>query len=456
MPDFDFVVIGGGSGGVASARRAGGYGAKVAIVEDDRLGGTCVNRGCIPKKLYSYAAHFRDEVADAAGYGFSVGEVGFDWATLVANKETELTRLNGIYQRLLEGSGVEIVRGRGHIADPRTVVVGGRRLSAKHILVATGGRPQKPAIPGIEHALVSDQIFDLPRLPGRIVVVGGGYIAVEFAGIFNGLGATTTLLYRGAMVLRGFDDDVRRHLTEEMTRKGVDIRTNTQVRAIRREGDGSLVVETGGGAIAAGVVLYATGRIPNTSGLGLAEAGVRLGDKGQVMVDHWSRSSVATIFAVGDCTDRVNLTPVAIHEGRALAETLFNDNPRPVDHRDIPTAVFSQPPIGTVGLTEAAARATHAVVDVYQATFTPLKQSISPRKERTLMKLVVDRRSDRVLGCHMVGADAAEIIQGFGVAIKCRATKAQFDATMAIHPTAAEEFVTMREPVKAPLAKAAE
>ncbi|MBL8838034.1 MAG: glutathione-disulfide reductase [Alphaproteobacteria bacterium] len=453
--DLDYLVIGAGSGGVASARRAASYGAKVAIVESVRVGGTCVLRGCVPKKLLVYGTHFAEEFADAVGYGWTVGTPTLDWAKLIAAKNRELDRLNGIYIKMLNDSKVAIVEGRARFVDRSRVDVGGRVMSARHILVATGGRPELPDIPGIEHAITSDEALDLPRLPRRAVVVGGGYIAVEFAGIFAAAGVAVTEIIRGPQILRGFDREVAMHLAGEMKKHGIAIRPSTKVVAIERAGESFIVVTDDGTRIEADVVMYATGRTPNTAGLDLDRIGVHLNKRGAIVVDERQQTTASGVYAIGDVTDRINLTPVAIAEGRALAETLFNDNPLTVDHRDVPTAVFSQPPVGTVGLTEEAARAI-GEVDVYKAAFRPMKHTLSGRDERTLMKLVVDRASGRVRGCHMVGADAPEIIQGLAIAVKAGLTKADFDRTIAIHPTAAEEFVLMREPVKPPIAQAAQ
>jgi glutathione reductase (NADPH) len=443
--DFDLFTIGAGSGGVASSRRAGSYGARVAICEDDRVGGTCVLRGCVPKKLLVYGAHFSADFEDAAGYGWSVPEPSFDWKKLQAAKDKELDRLNGVYKRLLRDSGVQLMEGRGQVVDAHTVEVAGKRYTAAHILVATGSRPFMPEVPGIEHAITSDGALSLPELPRRVAIVGGGYIAVEFAGIFNALGSEVMLLIRGDTVLRGFDNDVRSILTQEMRKKGINLRSETFVRDIEKRADGTLsLLTTMGDTLEVDAVLYATGRMPNTRGLGLAEAGVELNQRGAVKVDEWSRSSVPSIYAVGDVTDRLNLTPVAIAEGRALAETLFHDNPMRMDHTGVPSAVFSQPPVSSVGLTEGEARG-RCEVDVYVSNFRPMKHTLSGRDERTMMKVVVERATGKVLGFHMVGADAPEIVQGLAVALKCGVTKKQLDATVGIHPTAAEEFVTMRD-----------
>ena len=444
--DFDLFTIGAGSGGVACSRRAAAYGARVAICEELRVGGTCVLRGCVPKKLLVYGAQFADAFADAAGFGWTVPPAQFDWPSLIAAKDKEIGRLSQIYINMLKNSGVEIIDGRGVVADPHTVEIAGRRYTADKILIAVGGWPETPQIPGIEHVISSNEALDLPALPKRIVIVGGGYIAVEFAGIFSGFGSEVVEIIRRADVLRGFDEDIRVHLGEEMRGRGVDIRGGTRVARIDKAADGYAVTTTDGDRIATDLVMYATGRKPNTGGLGLAESGVALTENGAVVVDEWQRSTtVPNIYAVGDVTDRINLTPVAIAEGRAIAETLYNDNPIRMDHGDVPSAVFSQPPIGTVGLTEEEARREFGEIDIYSARFKPMKNTLSGRDERTFMKLVVDARSDRVLGCHMLGPDAPEIIQGLAVAVKCGATKRQFDQTVGIHPSAAEEFVTMRE-----------
>ncbi|QSQ18865.1 glutathione-disulfide reductase [Pyxidicoccus parkwayensis] len=445
--DFDLFTIGGGSGGVASSRRAGSYGARVALCEDRDLGGTCVHRGCVPKKLLVYGSHFHEDFQDAAGYGWTVPEPTFDWAKLRDAKDKETARLGGVYARLLRDSGVTVVEGRGRLVDPHTVEVAGKRYTAERILVATGSRPYLPPdVTGIEHALTSDDALSFPSLPKRLAIVGGGYIGVELAGVFHGLGSKVTVILRGPSVLNGFDGDVRAVLTEEMRKKGIEVLVDTFIRDIEKRADGGVSLMTRSGeTVEADAVLYATGRVPNSSGLGLEEAGVKVDARGAVMVDEWSRTSVEHIFAVGDVTDRLNLTPVAIAEGRALAETLFHDNPMKMDHTNVPSAVFSQPPVGCVGLSEFEARERHGKVDIYVASFKPMKHTLSGRNERTMMKLVVERSTQKVLGCHMVGADAPEIIQGLAVAVKCGATKAQFDATVGIHPTAAEEFVTMRD-----------
>jgi len=458
--DLDLFVIGAGSAGTRAARIAAGHGARVAVAEERYLGGTCVNVGCVPKKLFVYASHFSEDFEDAAGFGWRVGESSFDWPRLVANKNREIARLNGVYRRLLEGAGAKVIEARARLEDAHTVAVGDERYTTERVLVATGAWPVVPEIPGKEHVITSNEAFFLEALPERIVVVGGGYIAVEFAGIFHGLGVEVTQLYRGPCFLRGFDDDAREFLAEEMIKKGVDLRFNSVVAAIgkeERQGREVLVVDLDDlETIEADLVMYATGRRPNTADLGLEAAGVALDESGAVVVDEAWRSSVPNIHAIGDVTDRINLTPVAIAEGHALADSLFGPAGRTVSYEDVPSTVFSQPNLGTVGLTEAAARARHGAVDVYKSAFPPLKHTLSGRDERTLMKLVVDRASQRVVGVHMVGPEAGEIIQGLAVALKAGATKAQFDATIGIHPTAAEEFVTMREAEPEPSQEAAE
>ena len=463
MADFDLLVIGGGSGGVACARRAASYGARAAVIENDRLGGTCVHRGCIPKKLLVYASHFSHDFEDAAGYGWIVGDHSFDWPAMVRAKSAELDRLEGIYGRLLRDAGATQITGTGRLLDAHTVAVGDEKHRAETIVIATGGRPTKPDIPGIELAVSSDEMFDLPAFPERLVIVGGGYIACEFACIMRGLGAQVTQLYRRDLPLRGFDYDLRAVLCEEMRKGGVDLRLNTNATSLAREGDaiarkGSAiaVATTTGETIEADQVLFATGRKPNVAGLGLENAGIATAEGGAVPVDAASHTGVAGIYAVGDVTDRINLTPVAIHEGRCIAETLYNNNPQTPDHRDIATAVFTTPELGTVGLSEEEARQAFPAVDIYKTRFRPLKHTLTGREETIFMKLVAERASGRVVGCHMVGDGAGEAVQLLGIAVKAGATKAQFDATMAVHPTAAEEFVTMYEPVPETAAQAAQ
>jgi glutathione reductase (NADPH) len=445
--NYDLFVIGAGSGGVRAARASAGYGAKVAIAEEDRVGGTCVIRGCVPKKLFVYASKFAEDFEDAVGFGWSSEKVAFDWQTLVANKDREIDRLNKAYIRGLDSAGVEIIHERAELADRHTVrLAGGRKITAKHVLIATGAAPFLPRhLPGHELAISSNEVFHLERLPSRIVIVGGGYIAVEFAGIFNGLGVETILVYRGEQILRGFDDDLRHHLAGEMKKKGIEIRTHADVAAIERSGDGVRVTLNDGAKFGAGQIMFATGRLPNVVNLGLEKAGVELTPHYAVKVDELSRTTTENIYAVGDVTNRLNLTPVAIREGQAFAGTVFGGNPTKVDHRMVPTAVFAQPEIGTVGLTEAQARETRKKVDIYKTTFRPLKHTVSGREERMLMKLVVDGESDRVLGCHICGPDAGEMAQLLGIAVKMGARKSDFDETLAVHPTAAEELVTLRE-----------
>jgi glutathione reductase (NADPH) len=429
---------------VRASRVCAAYGAKVAIAEDGRFGGTCVNVGCIPKKLFSYAAHWREDFQIAKSYGWTVGETSFDWKTLLANKDREIARLNGVYERVLVNAGVTIHRERATVLGPHEVEVGGKKISAKHMLVATGSWPTLPAIPGIEHAITSNEAFALERLPRRAVVVGGGYIALEFASIFNGLGVETVLAYRGKRLLRGFDAELGTRLAEEMAAKGVRIVFGAEPAAIRRKQ--ALEMEfTDGSMRETDLVLFATGRRPNTAKLGLESAGVKLAADGAVVVDRFSRTNVESIYAIGDVTNRINLTPVATAEAMWLARTLFRGEPTPVDHENVPTAVFSNPNLATVGLSEEKARERFGAVDIYKASFRALKLTLGEKSEKTFMKLVVDRASQRVVGAHMIGADAGEVIQGVAIAVKMGATKAQFDATIGIHPTAAEEFVTMRE-----------
>ena len=455
MAEFDLLVIGGGSGGVACARRAAGYGARAAVIENDRLGGTCVHRGCIPKKLLVYASHFSHDFEDAAGYGWTVGERAFDWPAMVEAKSAELDRLEGIYERLLRNASATYIPGTGRLLDAHTVAVGDETHRAETIVIATGGRPTMPAIPGIEHAISSDEMFDLPALPERMVIVGGGYIACEFACIMQGLGSSVIQLYRRDLPLRGFDLDLREVLCEEMRKGGVDLRLDTNAVSLSRNGSAIAVATTTGETIEADQVLFATGRKPNVAGLGLETAGIEPTEGGAIPVDGSSHTGVANIYAIGDVTDRINLTPVAIHEGRSIAETLYNDNPQKPDHRDVATAVFTTPELGTVGLAEEEARQAFPAVDIYKTRFRPLKHTLTSRQETIFMKLVVDRASGRVVGCHMVGYGAGEAVQLLGIAVKAGATKAQFDATMAVHPTAAEEFVTMYEPVPEPADPAA-
>ncbi len=447
--DYDLFVIGAGSAGVRAARIAAGYGAKVAVAEESRVGGTCVIRGCVPKKLLVYASHYGEDFEDAEAYGWSVPKPSFDWARLIANKDKEIDRLNHAYKSTLAKAGAELIESRAEMVDKNTILLGGRQVTAKFVLVATGSWPDMPKLPGIEHVISSNECFHLERLPERVVVVGAGYIALEFAGIFNGLGSKTTVLYRGEQILRGFDGDVRHFLQGELVKKSIDVRCRTNVVRIDKAAGALTVTLDDGSAINCDQVLYATGRRPLTRNMGLEKAGVALDEIGAIKVDGWSKTSVPNIYAVGDCTNRINLTPVAIREGHAFADTVFGNKPWMVDHVDFPSAVFTQPPVATVGETEERARAKYGAIDIYRETFRPMKHTMTGRTERTLMKLVVDRKSQIVVGAHMVGQDAPEIIQTLAVAVKMKATKQQIDQTIAIHPTAAEEFVTMRTPVAA-------
>lgn len=448
--DYDLIVIGAGSGGVRLARMSAQRGARVAVVESRYLGGTCVNVGCVPKKLFVYGAHVHDELEDAAGYGWQVplADVKFNWSTLLANKNTEIERLKGIYGRLLENAGVTIINGSARLSSPNTVIVGDKSYSAKHITVATGSWPVVPDIPGKEHLLTSNEMFFLPELPQHAVVWGGGYIAVEFAGILAGLGVKTTLLYRGDLFLRGFDDDIRTFTAQEMMKKGVDLQFNVTIESVTGASGDYSVLLNNGETLKTGLVLAATGRRALVDGLGLAELGVALNDSGHVVVNDYFQTEVPSISALGDVIGTPQLTPVALAQAMVLSRRLFGDGEGEMDYAAIPTAVFCQPNIGTVGLTEQEARLAGHSLRVYRSEFRPMKYILSGRDERCMMKLVVDKRTDKVLGAHMVGPDSGEITQGLAVAIKVGATKAQFDATMGIHPTSAEEFVTMREPVR--------
>jgi glutathione reductase (NADPH) len=446
--DVDLFVIGAGSGGVRAARIASGHGARVMVAEEYRVGGTCVIRGCVPKKLLVYASRFADEFEDAAGYGWSVDEPVFDWGKLIANKDREIARLEAAYTANLERAKVAIVKGRAVIEDPHTLrlVATGERVRAKHILIATGAAPHLGAdIAGLDHVISSNEAFHLEELPKRVLIQGGGYIAVEFAGIFNGLGSEVTLVYRGENILRGFDDDVREHLRSEMERRGIRIVTRQTVDAVEKVEHGCCVELSNRESFMVDRVMFATGRWPNVQNLGLEAAGVKLAKNGGIAVDEFSRTSVPHIYAIGDVTNRVNLTPVAIREGHAFADTVFGGKPVVVDHANVPTAVFSEPEVGVIGMTEAEACARLAKVDIYKTSFRPMKMTLAGRDTRAFFKLVVDGETDRVVGCHIVGPDAGEMIQLVGIAVKMKATKADFDATMAVHPTAAEELVTLRE-----------
>ena len=447
--DVDLFVIGGGSGGVRAARIAAGHGARVLIAEEYRMGGTCVIRGCVPKKLLVYGSHIRHDIEDAAGFGWTIPHATFDWPTLIANKDKEIARLEAAYTANVEKSGARIVKTRAVFEDPHTLrLATGEAVRSNYVLIATGGAPNHgPMIPGIEHVISSNEAFHLAELPKRIVIQGGGYIALEFACIFAGFGSDVTVIYRGDNILRGFDEDVRTHVRAEMEKDGITVLTGCTVSKVDKHGKEFTTHLSNGSSIASDQVMFAIGRHPNVANLGLENAGVAINPtNGGIAVDHLSRTSVPNIYAIGDVTHRLNLTPVAIREGHAFADTVFGKRPVEVDHLNIPTAVFSQPEIGMVGLTEAQARAQFRHVDIYKANFKPLKATMSGRDTRILMKLVVDGESDRVLGCHIVGDTAAEIVQAVAIAVKMKATKADFDATMALHPTAAEELVTMRTP----------
>jgi glutathione reductase (NADPH) len=444
--DVDLFVIGGGSGGVRAARIAAQHGARVMVAEEYRVGGTCVIRGCVPKKLLVYASRFRAEFEDAEGYGWTLGKSSFDWPTLIANKDKEIARLEAAYIATLEKAGVTIVKTRAVVGDAHTVQLGnGKRLRAATILIATGGAPTYgDKIPGIEHAISSNEAFHLPSLPPQVVIQGGGYIAVEFAGIFAGLGSHVTLIYRGENILRGFDDDVRAHLRMDMEKRGIRVFTGCKIAAVERNGSRFSAHLSSGNQVSADCVMFATGRAPNVNGIGLKEAGVTIAKNGGIAVDEYSRSSVSSIYAIGDVTNRINLTPVAIREGHAFADTVFGGRPTAVDHLNVPTAVFSDPEVGAVGMTEGEARERLARTDVYKAMFRPMKATLSGRDTTVLIKLVIDGLSDRVVGCHIVGEGAAEMIQVATIAVRMGAKKDDFDATMALHPTTAEELVTLR------------
>lgn len=443
--EFDLFVIGAGSGGVRAARMSAASGAKVAIAEDLYLGGTCVNVGCVPKKLLVYASHFSEDMKDSRGYGWNIDGTSFDWNNLIRNKNTEIERLNNVYQTLLDSAGVTTFRGRAILRDPNTVCVGDHDYQAEKILIATGGWPSIPDIPGREHVISSNEAFYLESLPEKIIIVGGGYIAVEFAGIFNGLGVDTTLVYRGPLFLRGFDEECRLLLAEELSKKGIDLVFNNNIERIEKQGNVFIACYKPDERKEADLIMYATGRKPNTASMGLEEVGVKLNEDGAVIVDKYFQTNLPSIYAIGDVTDRMNLTPVAIAEGMALAKALFGDKPAEVDYTNIPTCIFSQPNFATVGLTEKQAREQFPEIEVYKSSFTHLKNTLSGNREKVFMKLIVDKTSNIVLGAHMLGPDAGEIIQGIAIAMKAGATKAHFDATIGIHPTAAEEFVTMRK-----------
>ncbi|MBT8053729.1 MAG: glutathione-disulfide reductase [Xanthomonadales bacterium] len=446
--DFDLFVIGAGSGGVRASRIAASHGARVGICEESRVGGTCVIRGCVPKKLLVYASHFAEDFEDARGFGWETGPSSFSWSRLIQAKDKEIDRLNQVYLGLLSGSGVKLYEARGSFIDQHTLQVGGETVTAERILIATGGTPWAPDIPGIEHAISSNEAFDLKELPARVATVGGGFIACEFSGIFNGLGSSVTQIYRGDAVLRGFDQDVRRVVSSELVKKGIDLRLEEDISSIERKDSGLQLNLKSGATLEVDQVMYATGRVPLVRDLGLREIGVEVRADGRIVVDDYSRTSVEHIFAVGDVTSRVNLTPVAIYEGHSFADSEFGNHERPVNHEFIPSAVFSQPPVGTVGYTEEEAITHFGPVDVYLSEFRPMKHTLSGRDEKTLMKLIVEHQGQKVVGIHIVGPDAPEIVQGFAIAVKSGLTKERFDCTIGIHPTAAEELVTMRTPAR--------
>ncbi len=457
--EVDLFVVGAGSGGVRAARIAATYGAKVMIAEEYRVGGTCVIRGCVPKKLLVYASRFAEEFEDAAGYGWTLPEPSFDWATLIANKDREIARLEAAYVTNLERAGVALVRSRAVLEDQHRIrlVATGEIVKARHVLIATGAAPHLGArIAGLEHVISSNEAFHLKRLPERILIQGGGYIAVEFAGIFAGLGSEVILVYRGDNILRGFDEDLREHLRLEMERRGIKIITRQTVSAVEKVEHGLDVELSDNESFTVDQVMFATGRRPNVTGVGLEAAGVKISSTGAIIVDEFSKTSVPHIHAVGDVTDRINLTPVAIREGHAFADTVFGGRPTKVDHTNVPTAVFSEPEVGVIGMTEAQARQAFAKVDIYKTSFRPMKLSLAARHSRSFFKLVVDGTTDRVVGCHIIGPDAGEMIQLIGIAVKMKATKADFDAVMAVHPTAAEELVTMRDKAASYTREAAE
>lgn len=446
--DYDLITIGGGSGGVRASRFAAQrHGKKVAVVENMRIGGTCVMRGCVPKKLLVYASHFAHDFEDSEGFGWQLGDNSHDWPTLIKKKDAELDRLEEIYHRLLREAGVDEITGTGKVTGEHSVEVDGKTYTAEHILVATGGWPHLPDIPGIKHAITSNEALDLPKLPKHVVIVGGGYIAVEFAGIFHALGAEVHIIIRADNILRGFDHTVRDALRVELENQGIKVHSECVVKSIEKTDDGYSLRLDQIEMMETNLVMYATGRKPNTANMGLEDVGVELDKNGAIVVDEYSKTSVDSIYAIGDVTDRVQLTPVALAEGMAFVRTIYDDKPTSMSYENIPSAVFSTPPIGSVGLTEQDARRDHDI-EVYQSTFKPMKHTLSGRDERSVMKLIVDKKTDKILGAHMMGVDAPEIVQGIGIAVKAGATKSDFDATIGIHPTAAEEFVTMREPLR--------
>ncbi|MAS82081.1 MAG: glutathione-disulfide reductase [Legionellales bacterium] len=444
--DYDLFVIGAGSGGVRAARMSASYGARVGIAEERYLGGTCVNVGCVPKKLLVYASHVSEEIHNAKGFGWDIDHISYDWSKLIKNKNTEIQRLNGIYKNLLENTGVDIINGRATIIDAHTVEIGTMKYSAEKILIATGGWPSVPDIPGKKYIISSNEAFFLESLPKKIIIVGGGYIAVEFAGIFNGLGVETTLIHRGSLFLRGFDQDLRSMLAEEMQKKEIKIIFNVNVKKIDKTDKQLVAYFEDGTQLEADQIMYATGRKPMTENLGLENVGIEINKKNAIKINDDYQTNIPSIYAIGDVTDRINLTPVALAEGMALAKRFFANEKKIVNYSDIPTCVFSQPSLGTVGLTEEQARKKYVDIDIYKSRFTPMKYSLSDNNEKTMMKMIVEKKTNRVIGVHMIGPDAGEIIQGIGIAMKAGASKQDFDSTIGIHPTAAEEFVSMREP----------
>ena len=444
--DYNLFVIGAGSGGVRAARMSASYGARVGIAEDRYLGGTCVNVGCVPKKLLVYASHVSEEIHNAKGFGWDIDHISYDWSKLIKNKNTEIQRLNGIYKNLLENTGVDIINGRATIIDAHTVEIGTMKYSAEKILIATGGWPSVPDIPGKKYIISSNEAFFLESLPKKIIIVGGGYIAVEFAGIFNGLGVETTLIHRGSLFLRGFDQDLRSMLAEEMQKKGIEIIFNVNIKKIDKADKQLVAYFEDGTQLEADQIMYATGRKPMTENLGLENVGIEINKKNAIKINDDYQTNIPSIYAIGDVTDRINLTPVALAEGMALAKRFFANEKKVVNYSNIPTCVFSQPSLGTVGLTEEQARKKYVDIDIYKSRFTPMKYSLSDNNEKTMMKMIVEKKTNRVIGVHMIGPDAGEIIQGIGIAMKAGASKQDFDSTIGIHPTAAEEFVSMREP----------
>jgi len=443
---FDLIVIGAGSGGVACARASAALGAKVAICENNKMGGTCVNRGCVPKKLYVTAANYATEIQNAKTYGWETPKPTHNWQTLKTNVFNEITRLNTIYDTLLKNTGVHIYKETAQIIDPKTIKINNQTITADKIMIATGGHPNVPDIPGIEHTITSDQAFHLPTLPEKITIVGGGYIAVEFATIFNGLGVDTTLIIRGETILRGFDQDIRNHITTQMQQKGIKIQNNTTITKIKKTNSELNYQDNKGQQTKTQTVMVATGRTPNTANQGLENTKIETTKNGAIKTNEWHETSEKNIYAIGDVTDKINLTPVAINEGRAFAETHYGKEKRKMDYTNIPTAVFCTPPIGTIGLTEEQAQQQNKTIEIYQSTFKPMKYALSDTQEKTLIKLIVDKKTNKILGLHMAGQDAPEITQGFAAAIKAGATKKDFDQTIGIHPTSAEELVTMRQP----------